>query len=278
MKKNILGKNYNFLRPIKNDNLIRLGDNIDGGYIVDSEIIKKIDTLITFGLGDGSNTENLQWAFERDLLKLNNNIKIFVYDHTVGLMNYFRVIFKYLRRFLTFRCKFIDLKKRLNFLKEYLLFVNSSNVNLYQEKICANITSKKEANIKKVLERLKHENKNIVLKCDIEGSEYEIINDIIFHESKFDMLIFEFHWIDKKKNEFINSVKKILNNFFIIHIHANNHNDTLEDGLPIVLEMTFINKKKFELKENNDFVKSFPIKGLDFPCNPYKDDTEFNFN
>ena len=50
-------------------------------------------------LGDGSNTENLPWAFERDLLKLNNNTKIFVYDHTVGLMNYFRVIFKYLRRF-----------------------------------------------------------------------------------------------------------------------------------------------------------------------------------
>ena len=42
--------------------------------------------------------------------------------------------------------------------------------------------------------------------------------------------------------------------------------------------MTFINKKKFALKENNDFVKSFPIKGLDFPCYPYKDDIDFNFN
>ena len=43
-EQNIICKNYNFLRPIKNDNLIRLGDNIDGGYIVDSEIIKKINT------------------------------------------------------------------------------------------------------------------------------------------------------------------------------------------------------------------------------------------
>ena len=40
-KQNILEKKYNFLRPIKTDNLIRLGREMDGGYIVDYNIINK---------------------------------------------------------------------------------------------------------------------------------------------------------------------------------------------------------------------------------------------
>ena len=39
-KLNILDKKYNFLRPIKTDNLIRLGANADGGYVVDSNTIE----------------------------------------------------------------------------------------------------------------------------------------------------------------------------------------------------------------------------------------------
>ena len=57
-----IDKKYNFLRPIKNSNLIRLGRNLDGGYIVDSSIIQKCDTLITFGLGP-------DWSFELDYIK-----------------------------------------------------------------------------------------------------------------------------------------------------------------------------------------------------------------
>ena len=43
-------KKYNFLKPIKTSNLTRLGGNQDGGYVVDFEIIKNCNTLITFGL------------------------------------------------------------------------------------------------------------------------------------------------------------------------------------------------------------------------------------
>jgi len=51
-KQNILEKKYNFLRSIKTNNLIRLGREMDGDYIVDSNIINNTDILITFGLWD----------------------------------------------------------------------------------------------------------------------------------------------------------------------------------------------------------------------------------
>ena len=62
---------YNFLKPLKNSNLLRLGRNHDGGYIVDSAVINKCNTLITFGLGP-------DWSFELDAIKRNKNIKIYI--------------------------------------------------------------------------------------------------------------------------------------------------------------------------------------------------------
>ncbi len=62
----MLNKKYSFLKPIKNPNLARIGRNEDGGYVVDFEIIKKCNTLITFGLGP-------DWSFELDYIKKNSN-------------------------------------------------------------------------------------------------------------------------------------------------------------------------------------------------------------
>ena len=73
LNQNILDKKYNFLRPIKINTLIRLGREMDGGYIVDSNIIDNCDTLITFGLGDSSQIED-QWSFETDFIKRNKKL------------------------------------------------------------------------------------------------------------------------------------------------------------------------------------------------------------
>ena len=79
MKLNKIDKKYNFLIQIKKGNLIRLGNKMDGGYIVDRSSILKINTFLSFGLGDGSNTDNTPWSFENDLLKLNPNLEIFIF-------------------------------------------------------------------------------------------------------------------------------------------------------------------------------------------------------
>ena len=67
----LVDKKYNFLKPIRTSNLIRLGRNLDGGYVVDFEIVKKCNTLITFGLGP-------DWSFELDYIKKNKEITIYI--------------------------------------------------------------------------------------------------------------------------------------------------------------------------------------------------------
>ena len=64
-----MDKKYNFLKPIINKNLIRLGRKADGGYIVDKEIVENTNFLISFGLGP-------DWSFELDYIKYNQQIKI----------------------------------------------------------------------------------------------------------------------------------------------------------------------------------------------------------
>ena len=88
---NYIDKKFDFLKPIKNENLIRVGSEKDGGYIVDSNLIKNNDCLLSLGMGD-------DWSFELDYLKNDNGI-INIYDHTINIFNFLAPFIKCLKRF-----------------------------------------------------------------------------------------------------------------------------------------------------------------------------------
>ena len=261
-------KKYNFLKPIRTPNLVRLGRVLDGGYVVDSEIIKQCNILITFGLGP-------DWSFELDYMKKNKEIEIYVYDHTVSSYPYIKEIIKYFRRFITFRATFESVANRVKYLSNYKNFLNSKNVNYFKEKITFPTKNKIDTDVEKVFSRVDKPG-DIILKCDIDGGEYEIIDGILKYSSRIKMLIFEFHLVDNNEENFYNSIKKIKDYFEIIHIHGNNHFSKLDSGLPCILEITLINKKY--VPKNPEHINNFPIQGLDYPSNPYKEDLTFSFS
>ena len=263
----LIDKKYSFLKAIKTQNLERLGRKLDGGYAVDLEIIKNCNTLITFGLGP-------DWSFELDYIKINKDIKIYLYDYSVSSHPYVLDIFKYLRRFVTFRTKFKSVSDRIKYLNHYKSFLNLKNVFFFKEKIAFPIKGKIDTDIEKVFSRI-DKKEDVILKSDIEGSEYEIIDEILKYSERIRMLIFEFHWLDKKEEIFLQSIKKLKEFFEIIHIHGNNHFPKMENGIPIVLEITLINKKYAPNKK--EYINNFPIKNIDYPNNPYKDDLIFSF-
>ena len=266
---NIIHKKYNFLKPIKNSKLVRLGRNHDGGYVVDSSIVKNCNTLITFGLGP-------DWTFELDYIKKNENVNIYMYDFSVSSMPYIKELIKYFKRFLTFRTPYKSVSDRLKYLRNYLSFFKIKNVNFFKEKIAFPVKDKIDTDINKVFSRIPKENK-VVLKSDIEGSEYEVIDQILNYSDRIEMLIFEFHWLDKNEEIFLESLRKLQKHFDIIHIHGNNHFDKLPTGLPIIIEMTLLNKR-YNLEKEKEYVLNFPIKGLDFSNNPFKEDLVFSFS
>ena len=243
-------------------NLIRVGPNTDGGYVIDKRIIKKSNTIITCGLND-------DWEFEKDFLKFNKNCKIIAYDHTVNKEFWNKRFKKNLIDLLKF--KKLNLKKIIDIFKhyEYRSFFKNKNYH-HIKKVVLNKKSRNEVSIKKILTN----QKDIILKVDIEGDEYNLLKKINTEYKKINLLIIEFHKVSKN----VNKIKKFIlsRKFKIIHIHANNFGSIDKNSNPNVLEITFINPTKFKtsnLKSNIEY----PIPGLDFRNLTRRNDIDLKF-
>ena len=269
MKKKFLPTKYNYLLPFKTE-CLRIGLKQDGGYVIRKNELNSVEKIISLGMG--SNYED--WSFELYFLKRKKNLQIFFYDYTVSKKNYLFGIFRVFRRFIKFRYKFEDLKKiTINFIY-YLRLLKSKNIFHIRKKICSNPKNSSEENIKNILKKI--DNKNILLKVDIEGTEYEVIDDIFDNCDKVVSIIIEFHNIDKFESIFEKKIKKLKSKYEIIHVHGNNNDGTLDTNLPITLEVTMVNKKCFKY-EDQKFNYNFPVKNLDYPNNLHKKDIEFCF-
>ena len=77
---------------------------------------------------------------------------------------------------------------------------------------------------------------NTFLSIDIEGGEYDILDNIIAIQDKFIAIVIEFH--DSNRN--IEKIKEFISklDLKIIHFHINNFGEIIEN-LPSVFELTF---------------------------------------
>jgi hypothetical protein len=166
--------------------------------------------------------------------------------------------------------KKININKILDVFKyiDYKFFFKN-NIHI-SKKVVLLKKNKNEISIKEILDK----KKNILLKIDIEGDEYKILNTINKEQNKINLLIIEFHNISKN----ISKIKKFLSNskFKIIHIHANNYGGIDKFKNPNVIEVTLINSKKFFVNRRKS-KKKYPIMGLDFKNLKRRQDIKIKF-
>ena len=205
--------------------LIRLGKNNDGGYLVSKSDVEQSDVLIGLGMSD-------DWSFENDFSKL-KKVEIFVYDASVSLKVFFqRFIFSFFKMIIRPNRFIYWVRLMLN----YKSFFSDSNHHHIQQFVGFNSSCASYCSLETVLK--KTSSKNIFFKIDIEGSEYRILDTLIKNQSRVNGLVIEFHDCDihlDKIKHFIELFK--LN---LVHIHANNYSSIrTDDQLPLVLELTF---------------------------------------
>ena len=182
--------------------LIRLGKDNDGGYLVNKEDVLKAEKLLSFGVSNDI-------SFEEDFAKL-NACPIDAYDGTISHTFDF----------------FSDNRKIHN----YNIGYRTGN--------------------KKIADLISENDKNVFLKCDIEGSEYEILDELIIHSSKFSGMVIEFHDVYENIlfNFLTNFISKI--DLKLVHIHMNNNsyaeapNNTYAPGC---VELSFTSSKNISL-------------------------------
>lgn len=258
----------NNLKPffVDNEDLVRLGSIDDGGYVVPTQTIKTSDVLISFGVSDN-------WEFEKDFLK-KSSAKLLAYDHTID-KNFWLLKFK------KDLIKFIQLKifkpkklyKMFQYLDFLLFFKMKKNNEFHLKKIgkCQNCLCLNDI----ILNHLKDE-KKLFLKIDIEGSEYDILEDIILNKSKIQGIVIEFHEISKNINKIIDFTKKINTDLCLVHIHANNYSMKESSQFPEAIELTYSKKNlHLDIKSND---KVYPLKNLDYPNSKRSPDIKISFN
>ena len=81
--------------------------------------------------------------------------------------------------------------------------------------------------------------KKIILKMDIEGSEYESLDLDLHYLRRFQCLIIEFHDIESRIDEFLTITNNIKKDFTLINTHINNF-APIVNGIPQVIELCFI--------------------------------------
>ena len=241
---------------------MRIGPKTDGGYIIDKRILGNNNILVTCGLND-------DWEFEKDFIKKNGDVSIIAFDLPVN--NEFWIK-RFKKDFISLLLlKKLSLNKILDVFKyiDYRIFFRKNKIH-YRKKIVNKCKNNNQISISKILKPLK----NVVLKVDIEGDEYKILNDIKKNSKKIIFLIIEFHNIHKN----LVKIKKFLDNLDlkVIHTHANNYGGINKKNIPKVLELSLINSKIIKIK-NIYSKRKYPIVNLDYKNFKRRDDIKIKF-
>jgi hypothetical protein len=255
----------NDLQPFQYENLVRRGAKNDGGYLVPSNV--NADLLISLGLGDS-------WKFELDLIKNNQVKKFFVFDHTVDLCTLIMRIFTRLnpRKF-----HIQALIYRFFVLINYLGYFSFSKKTHIRKKISRNgsKSDEKEINLIEIFDKfVESPSATVILKIDIEGSEYEIIEQILNLNKQILLVVIEFHDIHKQSEKFLNYLNQLKSKYVLIHSHWNNYSKIDANYIPDAVEFTFI---KQELFHGNKKIDSLPLPRLDSPSTPMRPDYSIKF-
>jgi len=249
-----------FLRPYENKNLTRLGNEYDGGYLVDKSIVKESDILISIGI-------SYDWSFEKDFFK-HNKCEIVAFDGSVGLRFFYakaknrikntlkNLSFTYLFKtiwWLILPLRFFSFFNNLNLRKakkHYELFVYEDKKHIdFDYFVKKNGYEPKFIKFKEIIEHQEIQ-KKIFLKIDIEGDEYSLLDSIVKYQNRFISLIIEFHDLEKNNYKIL---KSFINKFSLAlsHTHVNISGGFNPDQTPRVLELTFVRglSNKYKVRE-----------------------------
>lgn len=233
-------RDFQFLQPIVDTNLFRIGNTFDGGYVVSQELFSKTNKLVSLGYGWDS-------SFEISAIRNYPNIKCIIYDDAANFNSWISPWRKFPRFFfgslahgkIVSPRQFAWFQPSLDFAKMFMFYPRK--ITYKNASIVRFPTSKNELSLAHVLLGF-DASEFVYLKIDIEGSEYEIIEQILKSANNLTGMTIEFHDISKRKVEFISSIKNLQAKFVVNHLHPNNHRDLI-NGFPDVIEISFISKK-----------------------------------
>ena len=231
-------------RPDGTYELIRLGRDHDGGYLVDPASVAASRSLVSGGI-------SLDWSFEQDFCQ-RNQVPLRAHDGTIRPLHILLLTLKYLA---LLRLPKMIATARL--LADYFSFFRADRVHC---RLNVGEDSGSSRSLKSILKEDKLPMPAFI-KMDIEGAEYLLLDDLLAKASSISGLVVEFHHVRQHREELTRFIESFP--LTLIHVHSNNFGHKVDaNGDPQTVEMTFSSSPK---RLSDEPSIPHPLDQLNFP-------------
>ena len=215
-------------RPAGTYDLVRLGRDHAGGYLVEAQSLYHTTQLLTFGLRD-------DWSFEKDFL-YRRPVPMAAYDHALTQAHLLRRILLSFLQMLMFRKSVFAVLESLWKPVDYRRFFRGDTAH-YRVKVGGGDVSARPLGC--ILEELRMTlQPSVFLRTGIEGSEYGVLDDLAQHAERFCGLVLTCREAPAHRAR----LEAFIRDFplALVHVHGRNGGGEVDaQGDPTVLEMTF---------------------------------------
>lgn len=261
------------LRPVAVRDLIRLGRDRDGGYVVSRRAVEATRVLVGLGVND-------EWSFEEAFLSEAPATRLVLVDGTVGRGPY---AWHALERVVRASRRLV----RGNVRRARLAWREARSYAAAWPRLEAFLAPEGRRLVQAMIgprddqgticwRTLRSElgapgpGRNLFVKMDIEGAEYDVLPDVLESGAFLTGLALEFHRLDLHWERLLELRAAWDGEFAVTHVHGNN-GDTLIPGtsVPKALEVTLVARDLLTPEETGRRVAvPLPRPGLDFPNDP----------
>lgn len=248
-------------RPAVEADLVRVGRDYDGGYLVSPESIANTEILVSFGICT-------DWSFEEDF-RSRKTVPVVAYDHTITPAFWRQQILLSSVRGAFLRRSPLDVFRDVRLYRKYKRFFSTQGVVHRQEMI--GLACNGATDLRMVIAD-REPLRGAFLKVDIEGSEYRILDQLVDAQGRMSGMVIEFHDCDLHRERIRDFIRDF--DLPLVHIHPNNYGGVDDAGDPLVLEMTFKRQGASDRIRRNG---SFPVMGLDQPNDPEREELPLRF-
>lgn len=204
-----LSPDLEWLAPVMIPDLVRLGKDWDGGYVLSQRSVDAARALLSFGVND-------DWSFDQDWHDQKPSDVIHSYDGTIQPDHWPQ-----------------DLRDRYN-----------AFFGQHAQHIALNVAEKTDERHRGFPDIMTYLARDpVFLKMDIEGGEWPLTESIMAHADAITGMVIEFHFTARLRQLFCDTMRRYQQAFHIIHIHPNTSGGYAGDNFPDVVEITFLNKK-----------------------------------
>lgn len=236
-----LSDDVKFMAPVVVPDLIRMGKDWDGGYIISASSVDDATGMLSFGV-------NNDWSFDQEWRHQKPHDRIHAYDGTISPGRFEPILQASYQHFFGGQAEHFPV-----------------NVGVTS---CVGQSSLQDVMIRMNRDR-------VFLKMDIEGGEWQLTDAILAHAGQITGAVIEFHNTHSLRQLFCATIRRYQERFHVIHIHPNTSCGYAQDNFPTVVELSFLNR---DLWSGTDRRLECHIPELDQPNLPNTQDVALYWN